>query len=383
MDSAATTQMPRQVIDAVSEFSRNSRANVHRGIYALSEEATAKYEGARETVRGFINAKSANEIIFTRNTTESINLVANSFGRKFLKKGDRVLVSIAEHHSNFLPWQMLRDDFGIFIDIIDIDEDGILEIEKVKAAITPETKLASFSHISHVLGTINPILELGKIFREKGIVFLVDAAQSAGHLPIDVQKVGCDFLAFSGHKIGGPFGIGVLYGREELLKKMPPFLRGGGMISEVGLEKSEWSELPWKFEAGTPNVEGAIGLDAAIKYLKGVGFDEIRRIDEGLTEKTILMFEKIKGVKIFGPKDVSKRGGVISFLIDRLHPHDLATILDREGIAVRAGHHCAMPLMKKLGVAATSRVSFWVYNSAEDIDNLEEGIKKATGILRR
>ncbi len=384
LDSAATAQMPQAVIDAVATHDATSRANVHRGIYELSERATEAYESARETVRKFLNARSAREIIFTRNTTESINMVASSLGKDFLKPGDHVLISRAEHHSNFLPWQMLRDERGIMLDIIDVDEEGELSLDVVEKAISPHTKLAAFSHISHVLGTINPIREMGKLFRERGVLFLVDAAQSAAHLPIDVQEIGCDFLAFSGHKIGGPTGIGVLYGREELLEKMPPFLRGGGMIREVAVEDSSWDDLPHKFEAGTPNISGAIGLAAALQYIQGIGFDEIRHIDENLTK---LFFDQCLevqplNIRILGPRDFTKRGGVASFIIKGAHPHDLATILDREGVCVRAGHHCAMPLHQRLGVSSTTRASFWMYNTPDDIEALMRGIRKAVRLLR-
>lgn len=382
LDSAATAQSPRQVLNAVREFEENSRANVHRGIYALAEEATEKYEKAREKVAKFVNAVSSKEIIFTKNATESINLVAASLGKSFLKEGDRVLVSRAEHHSNFLPWQVLRDEKGVVLDVLDVDENGQISTEAVERAIRHRTKLAAFSHVSHVLGAINPIREMARTFRERGILFLVDAAQSAAHLPLDVQKIGCDFLVFSGHKIGAPLGIGVLYGREELLEKMPPVAYGGGMISAVSVEESKWHELPWKFEAGTPNISGAVGLGAAIDYISDVGFANIRRIDEELTATAMRGLSEIPGVRIFGPRDPRERGGVVSFVVDGIHPHDLATILDRDNICVRAGHHCAMPLMKWLGVPATARASFWVYNRPEDVEALTRGVEKAIRILK-
>ncbi len=382
LDSAATSQTPQVVLDAVRRFEETSRANVHRGIYRLAEEATAAYEGARERVRGFLNARSTREIIFTRNTTESINLVSHSLSRGgLLKEGDRILTSIAEHHSNFLPWQALKEH-GCILDVIDVDGEGKMPIENIQRAITPKTKLAAFSHVSHVLGTINPVAEWARLFRERGILFLVDAAQAAAHLPIDVKKIGCDFLAFSAHKMGGPMGIGVLYGREELLEKMPPFLRGGGMIREVSVDNASWDDIPFKFEAGTPNVSGAVGLGAAIDYIKNIGFDTISGIDEELTRLTFERLGAIPGVKIFGPKDAKERGGVVSFVVDGVHPHDLASILDEDGVAIRAGHHCAMPLMKFLGVPATSRASFWVYNEPEDVEALANGIKKAILLLK-
>lgn len=373
---------PRGVIDAVAEHLQNFRSNVHRGVYALSEEATEAYENAREIVRKFLNARSAQEIIFTRNTTEAINLIASSFGRNFLREGDRILVSRAEHHSNFLPWTMLRNEKGILLDIIDVDENGELQISSIERAITPRTKLAAFSCVSNVLGAINPVKELGKLFREHGIIFVVDAAQAAPHVPIDVQEIGCDFLAFSGYKIGAPTGIGVLFGRAELLEKMPPVLRGGAMIREVTVEKAEWNDLPWKFEAGTPNIEGAVGLGAAVKYIEGIGFETIRNSEEILLKKTLAVLEDINGIKIFGPKIISHRAGVVSFMIDGIHPHDLASILDQDGVCIRVGHHCAMPLHQWLGVPATCRASFWIYNESEDVDRLARGIEKAMHILR-
>lgn len=383
LDSAAMTQMPRSVIGAVRQHDEEAHANVHRGIYALSETATEKYEHARETVRAFVNARSANEIIFTRNTTESINLVAYALGKSMLVEGDHILISRAEHHSNILPWQMLAEERGIVLDVVEVDKGGKISLEHIKRLITPRTRLAAFSHISHVLGTINPVNEMGKLFRERRILFLVDAAQSIGHLPTDVQKIGCDFLVFSGHKMGGPTGIGVLYGREELLADTPPFLRGGGMISEVSFEHTEFAGLPAKFEAGTPNVGGAVGLAAAIEYIQKIGFDEIRKIDEELTMELFSRLGALKGIKMFGPPNAKDRGGVASFTLDGIHPHDLATILDRDNICIRAGHHCAMPLMRCLGVPATSRLSFWVYNTKEDAKRLAEGIEQAMNILKK
>lgn len=382
LDSSAMAQSPQAVIEAVTAHAEKFRSNVHRGVYALSEEATEAYEGVREIVRKFLNARLTSEIIFTRNTTEAVNLVANSFGRSFLQEGDHILLSRAEHHSNFLPWQMLRDEKEIILDILDVDENGEISIAAVERMITPQTKLAAFSHVSNVLGTINPVKEMGRIFRERGITFVIDAAQAAPHIPIDVQEIGCDFLAFSGYKIGAPTGIGSLYGREELLNKMPPFLRGGSMIREVTIEKAEWNDLPWKFEAGTPNIEGAVGLGAAIKYIEGIGFKKIRESEEVLLQKTIQTLVNFSGVKIFGPKDISHRAGVISFTIDGVHPHDLASLLDQDGVCIRVGHHCAMPLHQWLKVPATARVSFWVYNEPEDIDQLAYGIKKAIHVLR-
>lgn len=377
LDSAAMAHSPRAVIDAVVKHTEHVRSNVHRSVYALSEEATEAYEGARETVRKFLNARSSREIIFTRNTTEALNLVASSFGRNFLKEGDHILVSRAEHHSNFLPWTMLRDEHGIILDVIDVDENGEISLEHVGRALTPRTKLAALSHVSNVLGIINPVKELGKLFRERGIIFVVDAAQAAPHLKIDVQAIGCNFLAFSGYKIGAPTGIGVLYGREELLEKMPPFLRGGSMIRSVTVDGAEWNDLPWKFEAGTPNIEGAIGLAAAIRYLEGIGFAKIRQDEERILFSALEALRMVPGIRIFGPQEISRRAGVISFIVSGAHPHDVATVLDQGGVAVRAGHHCAMPLHQKLGIPASVRASFWIYNTEEDVLRLKKGIDKA------
>lgn len=394
LDSAAMCQMPKSVVEAMAQHDQELHANVHRGIYELSERATEQYEHAREVVQKFVNARSAKEIVFTRNTTESINLVAYSLGKDILKEGDHILISRAEHHSNILPWQMLVQEQGIVLDVIDPDDEGKISLEKMTQALTSHTRLVSLSHISHVLGTINPVQEIGALLRARDILFFVDAAQSAAHLPIDVQKINCDFLGFSGHKMGGPTGVGVLYGREELLERLPPFLRGGGMIQEVSMHSASWAELPLKFEAGTPNVSGAIGLSAAIEYIQHIGFGEVRKIDEELTKTAFASLNRIPGLRIFGPSNHVKRGGVMSFSIDDLHPvrgiasngvhpHDLATLLDRHRICVRAGHHCAMPLMAHLGVSATTRVSFWIYNTPEDMNRLTEGIEQASHLLMR
>lgn len=382
LDSAAMAHSPKAVTDTVAAHAERLRSNVHRGVYALSEEATEVYEGARETVRRFLNAKSTREIIFLRNTTEALNLVAASFGRSFLKEGDRILVSRAEHHSNFLPWQMLHEEKGVVLDVFDVDANGEIDPEELEQLVTPRTKLATVSYVSNVLGTINSVRQMGLLFRERGIAFVVDAAQAAPHLKIDVQELGCDFLAFSGYKIGAPTGIGVLYGKEELLEKMPPFLRGGNMIRSVTIAGAEWNDLPWKFEAGTPNVEGAIGLAAAIRYLEEIGFAAIRNIEEKLLVAATGALLQIPGIRIFGPRDVSRRAGVISFSIDGVHPHDLATLLDRDNICIRVGHHCTMPLHKWLGIPATARASFWVYNTPEDVEALARGVEKAIQILK-
>lgn len=381
LDSAATAQVPGVVAAAVKEFEESSRANVHRGIYALSEEATEKYESARGRVARFLNAEP-DEIVFTRNTTESINLLAYSLGKSFFKKGDRIILSRAEHHSNFLPWQMLRDEKGLALDIVDPDENGEISVADIERAITSDTRLAAFSHVSHVFGTINPIEEMGALFRKKNVLFVVDGAQSVAHMPIDVKKLGVDFFAFSGHKLGAPMGIGVLYGRKEFFASLDPFMRGGGMIQEVSVEKSSWSDIPARFEAGTPNVEGAIGLAAALEYIEGVGYDRIQEIDRALAAAIIDSLCRAPGVRIYGPKDFGKRGGVVSFSVDGVHPHDLATVLSRDNVSIRAGHHCAMPLMEALGVPALARASVWVYNTLDDVRALTRGVENAIRILR-
>ena len=381
LDSAATAQMPDVVVAAVKEFQESARANVHRGIYSLSEEATEKYEGARVSVARFLNARAPEEIVFTRNTTESINLLAYSLGKSFFKKGDRIILSRAEHHSNFLPWQMLRDEKGIMLDIVDPDENGEISLSSIEEALTKNTRLAAFSHVSHVFGTINQIEEMGTLFRKNNILFVVDGAQSIAHMSIDVQRINADFFAFSGHKIGAPMGIGVLYGRKEIFESLEPFMRGGGMIQEVFIEKSRWEDIPARFEAGTPNVEGAIGLAAALEYIEGVGYDAIQKIDRGLTTAIVDSLCQMPGVRVYGPKDPEKRGGVVSFSIDGIHPHDLATVLSRDGVSIRAGHHCAMPLMEFLGVPALARASVWVYNTPNDVKELVRGAKNAIRIL--
>lgn len=382
LDSAATAQMPDVVAAAVQEFVELSRANVHRGIYALSEEATEKYEGARARVARFLNAEPK-EIVFTRNTTESINLLAYSLGKSFFKKGDRIILSRAEHHSNFLPWQMLRDEKGVALDIVDPDENGEISLFSIEALLTKNTRLAAFSHVSHVFGAVNPIEEMGVLFRKNNILFVVDGAQSAAHMPVDVRRIGADFFAFSGHKLGAPMGIGVLYGRKEVFGSLEPFMRGGGMIQDVSVEKSSWADIPARFEAGTPNVEGAIGLAAALEYIEGVGFGRVQEIDRELTTAIIDSLCQMSGVRVYGPKDTKKRGSVVSFSIDGVHPHDLATILSRDGVSLRAGHHCAMPLMEFLGVPALARASVWIYNTRDDVRTFANGVRSAIRILRK
>ncbi len=383
LDTAAMAQMPLAVADAVREFSLTTRANVHRGVYTLNEQATAAYEDAREVVRQFLNARSAREVIFTRNTTEGINVVARALLVSRLQPGDHVLIPRAEHHSNFLPWALMARERGIVLDLVDLDAACALEASAVLGRLHPRTKVAAFAYVSNMLGAIHPVAELGKFFRTKGILFVVDGAQAVPHIPVDVQEIACDFFAMSGYKIGAPTGIGVLYGREELLEEFEPVLVGGGMVERASASDAAWKALPDKFEAGTPNGEGAVGLAAAIRYLNSIGFEEVRRIEENLLTAAFRTLEAIPGLRTFGPRDIAKRTGVISFTLDGVHPHDLATILDREGVAIRAGHHCTMPLHQWLGIPASSRASFWVYNTLEDVEKLGAGVERARSLLRK
>jgi len=373
LDNGATTQRPAAVIDAVSKFYLESNANVHRGIYELGERATRLYDDSREIIARFINAPTTS-IIFTRGTTEALNLVANSWGRSNLKPGDEILISEMEHHSNIVPWQLIAKETGARLRYIPLLPEGRLDLENIDTYFTPDTKLFSITHQSNALGVINPVKELIARARKKGIITVVDAAQSIPHLTIDVEELGCDFLAFSGHKMVGPTGIGVLYGRKELLEEMPPYQGGGEMISTVTMEESTWAEIPHKFEAGTPNIAGAVGLGAAVEYLSSIGMDNINAYLDELTEYTYDLLSGLDFVKIFGTKN--NRGSVFSFAVDDVHPHDLAQFLDEDGIAVRAGHHCAQPLMKVLGVPATARASFYFYNTKEEAHRLAESLEK-------
>jgi len=381
LDNAATTQKPRQVIEAIREFYQNYNANVHRGVYRLSVEATEAFENARAKVARFINAKDS-EIVFTKNATEALNLVAYSWGLCNLKKGDRILLTEMEHHSNIVPWQLVAKHTGAVVDYIPINEDGLLVDEEVDRLLNLEPKIVSITQASNVLGTINDVKEIVEKAHKVGAIAVVDAAQSVPHMRVDVKELGCDFLAFSGHKALGPLGVGVLYGKRDLLKDMNPFLGGGDMISRVWLSGAEWNELPWKFEAGTSSVADVIGLGAAVDYLNSIGMSRVRAHEVRLTEYALKRLSEISDIRIYGPRDLDKRSGVISFNLSGIHPHDLATILDEEGIAIRAGHHCAMPLMTKLGVAATARASFYIYNSESDIDALVEGLYKARRIFK-
>lgn len=377
LDNAATTQKPQVVIDALVDYYSNHNANIHRGIHALAEEATQMYEGAREKIAKFIGAKSTKEIIFVRNTTEAINLVAYSWGRANLSAGDEIILSESEHHSNLVPWQLLAKERGVKLSFVPVDSTGQLDLEYFKKILTPRVKLASFVHISNVLGTINPIKELAKLAHSVGALILADAAQSVPRMPINVKDLDCDFLVASGHKMLGPTGIGFLYARQEILEAMPPFLGGGDMIREVYLDHSEWNELPFKFEAGTPNIAGAVGLAAAVDYLSLLGMDNIFVHEKTLTGYALEKLSSLPEVTIYGPKTVENRTGVISFTVSGIHPHDVAQILDEEAVAIRSGFHCAMPLHRKLEIPATCRASFYIYNTQEDIDKLISGIQKA------
>ncbi|MCV0026028.1 cysteine desulfurase SufS [Bacillus sp. XT-2] len=373
LDSAATSQKPRAVIETLDKYYNQYNSNVHRGVHTLGTRATDGYEGAREKVRKFINAKSMAEIIFTKGTTTSLNMVALSYARANLKPGDEVVITYMEHHANIIPWQQAVKATGVTLKYIPLQEDGTISLDDVRATVTSNTKIVAVSHVSNVLGTINPIKEMAKIAHDNGAVIVVDGAQSAPHMKIDVQDLDCDFFALSSHKMCGPTGVGVLYGKKALLENMEPAEFGGEMIDFVGLYESTWKELPWKFEAGTPIIAGAIGLGAAIDFLEEIGLDEISRHEHKLAAYALERFRQLDGVTVYGPEE---RAGLITFNLDDVHPHDVATVLDAEGIAVRAGHHCAQPLMKWLDVTATARASFYLYNTEEEIDKLVEALQK-------
>lgn len=373
LDSAATAQKPIQVIEAVNEYYRLNNANVHRGVHTIGTRATEQYEGSRDRVKQFINAKHREEIIFTRGTTSAINIVAMSYGDQNLTPDDEIVITQMEHHSNIIPWQQLSKRTGAKLTYIPLEADGTITLAKVEETITEKTKIVAITHVSNVLGTINPIKEIAAIAHKNGAVLLVDGAQSVPHLSVDVQELDCDFYAFSGHKMCGPTGIGVLYGKKSLLEKMEPVEFGGEMIDFVDLYDSTWKELPWKFEAGTPIIAGAIGLKAAIDYLELIGLDNIALHEKELVNYALEQISTIEGIEVYGP---TQRAGLITFNLPDVHPHDTATVLDTEGIAVRAGHHCAQPLMKWLNVTATARASFYLYNTHEDVDRFIEGLKK-------
>ncbi len=381
LDNAATSQKPRQVITAMDEYYRTINANVHRGIHYLSEAATEAYEGARRKVKAFINAASWREIIFTRNTTESVNLVAQTWGRKNLGPGDAVLISEMEHHSNIVPWQLLAQERGFTLHAIPVLDEGTLDLEAFDRFLRAEPiRLVAITHMSNVLGTITPLAEIVRKAHGAGALVLADGAQSVPHLPVDVQALDVDFLAFSGHKMLGPTGIGVLYGKRALLEAMPPFLGGGDMIRRVRLSGSEWNDLPWKYEAGTPSIAEGIGLGAAVDYLAKVGMDRVHAYERQIIEYALERLAEVPRLRVYGP-DASQRGGVAAFVLDGLHPHDVAQLLDAEGVAVRAGHHCAMPLHERYGLPATTRASFYLYNTFAEVDALIEALYKVKEVF--
>ncbi|MGG1574155.1 cysteine desulfurase [Fictibacillus sp. NRS-1165] len=370
-DSAATSQKPVPVIEAIEKYYREYNSNVHRGVHTLGTRATDGYEGAREKVRRFINAKSTQEVIFTRGTTTSINTVAASYGLANLSEGDEIVITPMEHHSNIIPWQQVAKKTGATLKYIPLREDGSIDLQDVENTVTEHTKIVSVMHVSNVLGTINPVKEIAAIAHKNGAVMVVDGAQSTPHLNVDVQDLDCDFFAFSSHKMCGPTGIGVLYGKKALLNQMEPVEFGGEMIDFVDLYDSTWKELPWKFEGGTPIIAGAIGLGAAIDFLQEIGLDNIHRHEEELAKYAMERISEMDGITIYGPKD---RAGIVTFNIEGVHPHDVATVLDAEGIAVRAGHHCAQPLMKWLKASSTARASFYLYNTKDEIDSFVKGL---------
>ncbi len=381
LDNAATSQKPRVVIDSLSRYYEYYNANVHRGVHTLSDEATDGYEQARTKVARFIKARSSRGVVFVRGATEGLNLVAHSWARKRLKPGDEILVSRMEHHSNLIPWQLVAKETGAKLRFIYLNIDGSMNLSNIDALINDRTKLVAVSHASNVLGTINPVRQLADLAHAKGAVMVVDGAQSVPHMPVDVNELDCDFLAFSGHKMLGPTGIGVLYGREELLEEMEPYQGGGSMIADVTCESATWNEIPYKFEAGTPDVAGAIGLGVAIDYLQRLGMENVRRHEMELTGYALDALSSVKDLMIFGPRDPESRGGVISFNVLDIHPHDIGTILDQQGIAIRAGHHCCQPLMSWLDVPGTARASFYVYNTRDEVDALVAGLEKAKQIM--
>jgi cysteine desulfurase / selenocysteine lyase len=380
LDSANTSQRPKQVTGAMLEYFEKFNSNIHRAAYRIAEEATVRYEATREKVRAFINAASTKEIIYTRGTTEAINLVAYSWGRQNVKSGDLIVLTILDHHSNIVPWQILAAEKGARIEYVDIDEKGELRQDQFAELMRRGPKLVAFNLVSNAMGTINPAREMAAAAKKAGATVLIDGAQSTPHQPVDVRALGCDFYAFSGHKMLGPTGAGILYGRRELLEDMPPFMGGGDMIKTVSTEKTTYHDLPWKFEAGTQAIAEVIGLGAAVDYLSNLGMDAVRAHELEITEYAYESLSEVDGLTVYGPPP-SRRAGVISFALDGIHPHDLATIADRDQVCLRAGHHCAMPLMTRLGIAATARASFYVYSEKEEVDRLLASIKEAQRIF--
>ena len=381
LDTAASSQKPRAVIDAMATYYETTHANIHRGVYQLSEHATAQYEAARATVADFIGAPDHHEVVFTRNTTEGINLVANAWGRQHLGPGDLVVLTVMEHHSNLVPWQLIAAERGAELGFVGMLADGTLDLDSLDALLARRPKLVAFSHVSNALGTIHPAAEITRRAKAAGATVLIDGAQSTPHLPVDVVELGCDFLAFSGHKVLGPTGIGVLWGRREILDAMPPFLGGGSMIGKVELTHSTWADVPARFEAGTPAIAEAIGLDAALTYIKGIGLDRVAAHEHELLGYTLGRLAEVTGVTALGPNDPARQAGVVSFTVDGVHPHDVAAILDEGNVAVRAGHHCCQPLIRQLGVVATTRASFGPYTVQSDVDALIDGLHRVNKIF--
>ena len=379
LDNAATTQKPRQVLDALTGYYTEHNANVHRGVHLLSQLATDEYEGAREKVRAFFNARDTREIVFTRNSTEGINLVARSFGAARVREGDDVVISAMEHHSNIVPWQMLCAAAGARLKVAPIDDRGELLLDELEALIGPRTRIVAVAHMSNALGTVNPVAEIVRLARREGAAVLLDGSQAAYHMPVDVQALGCDFYVATGHKLYGPTGIGVLYGRAALLDELPPFLGGGDMIRSVTFERSTWNDLPHKFEAGTPNIAGAVGLGAALDYISAVGLGAIEAHERDLLDYATGAMSAIPGLRIVGT--ARHKASVLSFVLDGIHPHDIGTIVDRSGVAIRTGHHCAQPVMERFGVPATARASFAMYNTRGEVDALAQAVRGVREVL--
>jgi cysteine desulfurase/selenocysteine lyase len=379
LDNGATTQKPRAVIDALVHYYEHDNANVHRGVHVLSERATVAYEGAREVVREFLHARSVAEVVFTRNATEAINLVARAWGDANVSTGDEVLITAMEHHSNIVPWQQLCARTGATLRVVPIDDRGDLVLDELDGLLTERTKIFAFTHVSNALGSVNPVEQLVVRAKAAGATVLIDGSQAVGHMAVDVQALGADFYVFTGHKLFGPTGIGVLYGRESVLDAMPPFMGGGDMIRTVTLEASTWNDLPYKFEAGTPHIAGAIGLGAAVRYVQAIGFDAIARHEKVMVQAAVDGLGRIEGLTVVGiPRE---RAGLVSFVMDGIHPHDIGTIVDREGVAIRTGHHCAQPVMDRFGIPATARASFAFYNTASDVDALVGAIARVRQVM--
>ena len=379
LDNAATTQKPQSVLDAIASYYTSINANVHRGVHELSERATEAYEGGRERVRAFLNAASVREIVFTRNATEGINLVAHSFARPRLQPGDEVLISAMEHHSNIVPWQLACAAAGATLTVAPIDDRGELILEEFERRLTPRTRIAAITHMSNALGTITPVADIVRLAHARGVAVLLDASQAAYHMPLDVRALDCDFLVATGHKLYGPTGIGVLYGKEEHLEAMPPFMGGGDMISSVTFERSTWNVLPYKFEAGTPDISGAIGLHAALDYIESVGFEAIGAHERDLLDYGTQVLQAIDGVRLIGT--ARHKASILSFVVEGVHPHDVGTIVDRDGVAIRTGHHCAQPVMERFNVPATARASLAMYNTREEIDALGAAVRKVREVF--